>query len=185
LPKVTAAYLDARRREILSAASTLFAERGFAQTSMADVCAATGLSTGAVYRYFASKNDLVLAVCKSAHAQLSEDDSAGTALAELITSLFPGPDGLAHARLVTQIWGEAAVDPSLAAVVRARQTELRDAFARRIAGPAARQTAEVVLATLTGYAALVAIEAPVDHDTFHRTIMSLLDPVTVSSTVGS
>ena len=60
MPKVTDAHLAARREQIIEAAMTRFAEGGFHSTGMAEVIAATGLSAGAVYRYFPTKEDLVL-----------------------------------------------------------------------------------------------------------------------------
>jgi AcrR family transcriptional regulator len=47
-----------RRDEILAAAKGLFAERGYHDTTIADVARATGLSYGVVYWYFASKDEL-------------------------------------------------------------------------------------------------------------------------------
>jgi AcrR family transcriptional regulator len=46
------------RREILSAATRLFAERGFAEVSIEAVLAACGISRGALYHHFASKEAL-------------------------------------------------------------------------------------------------------------------------------
>jgi AcrR family transcriptional regulator len=48
----------ARRRQILLAAKKVFADQGFQSTTMADVATAAGLSYGAVYWYFSSKEDL-------------------------------------------------------------------------------------------------------------------------------
>ncbi len=53
---------DARREELLRAALRLFAERGVDGTTIADIAAATGTAHGLVYHYYASKNDLLLAV---------------------------------------------------------------------------------------------------------------------------
>jgi AcrR family transcriptional regulator len=53
---------DARRDELLRVALRLFAERGFDGTTIADIATATGTAHGLVYHYFASKNDLLLAV---------------------------------------------------------------------------------------------------------------------------
>lgn len=53
---------DARRRQILDAALTCFARRGFHQATMQEICAEAGLSAGAVYRYYASKAELILAI---------------------------------------------------------------------------------------------------------------------------
>ena len=63
------AYRDARAREkradILSAASRLFAERGFAQVSTAALAEEAGVSTATLYRYFADKESLFVAVIDS------------------------------------------------------------------------------------------------------------------------
>lgn len=53
---------EARRRRILAAAEGLFRDRSFAETTMADVAARAGLSKGAVYLYFATKEQLFLAM---------------------------------------------------------------------------------------------------------------------------
>jgi TetR/AcrR family transcriptional regulator of autoinduction and epiphytic fitness len=59
-------YRDARAREkradILSAASRLFAERGFAQVSTAALAEEAAVSTATLYRYFADKESLFVAV---------------------------------------------------------------------------------------------------------------------------
>jgi len=54
------------RRDILQAAATLFNTKGYAGTSMADITAACGLSKGAVYANFTSKEELALAAFRQA-----------------------------------------------------------------------------------------------------------------------
>lgn len=65
-PATTAnAPSDARRartEEIIDAATRLFSERGFTETGIDDIGAAIGVTGPAVYRYFASKEDLLVAV---------------------------------------------------------------------------------------------------------------------------
>lgn len=48
----------ARRRQILGAAKRVFARKGFQGTTITDVAKAAGLSYGAVYWYFHSKDEL-------------------------------------------------------------------------------------------------------------------------------
>jgi AcrR family transcriptional regulator len=62
MPRVTDAHLTARRDQIIDAATLRFAANGFRATGMADIIAASGLSAGAVYRYFRSKDELVEAI---------------------------------------------------------------------------------------------------------------------------
>jgi len=57
---VTAKGEDTRDR-IYNAALTLFRERGFDATTMRDVATAAGMSLGAAYHYFPSKDAIVLA----------------------------------------------------------------------------------------------------------------------------
>lgn len=46
------------QKSIIDAATKLFSEKGFSAVTMSDVCKATGLSRGGVYRYFSSIEDL-------------------------------------------------------------------------------------------------------------------------------
>jgi AcrR family transcriptional regulator len=50
---------EATRRQILDTALTLFRERGFEETTIRDIAAAAGLSLGAAYYYFKSKEAIV------------------------------------------------------------------------------------------------------------------------------
>src|SRR5260370_959925 len=47
------------RRQILETALTLFRERGFEETTIRDIAAGAGLSLGAAYYYFRSKESIV------------------------------------------------------------------------------------------------------------------------------
>ncbi|MBV9580039.1 MAG: TetR/AcrR family transcriptional regulator [Chloroflexi bacterium] len=62
MPRVSEAYEQTRRHQILVGAATCFAHGGFSTTSMPEIADAAGLSVGALYRYFSSKEDLFLAV---------------------------------------------------------------------------------------------------------------------------
>ena len=83
MPKISPAHEQQRRAQILAAAMTCFARQGYHATSMDDVVRESGLSVGAIYSYFPSKEDLFLALC---------DDRANQTLAYL-NDLFrrPGP----------------------------------------------------------------------------------------------
>lgn len=57
-----AARSRARRNQVLAAATTLFRERGFHGTSMAELAKAAGMSVGHVYHYFPSKEAIIEAI---------------------------------------------------------------------------------------------------------------------------
>lgn len=58
MAKVSQAHLEARRQSILAAATKVFSQKGFAAATMADIAQEAGISPGAIYRYFASKDEL-------------------------------------------------------------------------------------------------------------------------------
>lgn len=64
MPKVSQHYRDARRTQILDAAKQCFLRKGFQATSMQDLFAESGLSSGAFYLYFKGKDDVILALAE-------------------------------------------------------------------------------------------------------------------------
>lgn len=58
-----------KRNRILTSAKTLFAERGFAGTSIADIAAATDVPVGSIYTYFENKDALLQAIVEEGWAQ--------------------------------------------------------------------------------------------------------------------
>src|SRR5881397_2915259 len=63
MPRVTQQHEQAVRDRIVRAALQVFAEHGFHRATMQDIVRASGLSVGAIYTYFKSKSDLILAGC--------------------------------------------------------------------------------------------------------------------------
>ncbi|MFG2827551.1 ScbR family autoregulator-binding transcription factor [Streptomyces sp. NPDC048434] len=53
---------ETTRRSLLEAAATLFDERGYAGTSISDISAHSGRTSGAIYFHYASKEKLALAI---------------------------------------------------------------------------------------------------------------------------
>ncbi|USQ80019.1 TetR/AcrR family transcriptional regulator [Ornithinimicrobium faecis] len=65
--------------ELLDAAQTAFAERGFHATSVAEIALAAGYTKGAVYANFSGKTELFLAVLDRHIRRTREADPAGAA----------------------------------------------------------------------------------------------------------
>ena len=61
MPRISAEREAATRRRILQAARKVFVEKGFHRASIDDVVDAAGLSVGAIYTYFPSKDELIRA----------------------------------------------------------------------------------------------------------------------------
>jgi AcrR family transcriptional regulator len=128
MPRVSDAYREQRRKQILDAAVRCFARQGFHRTSMQDIVGEAALSPGALYRYFASKEDLIAAIASERHAaelamlrEAAEGSDAAGGLQRLARELLgrlASPDEQAWRRVTVQLWGEALRSPRVMEVVR-------------------------------------------------------------------
>jgi len=62
MPKVVPEYKEHAKKRILEAANAEFARKGYRKTTMSDIAKTLGVSKGAVYQYFSSKEALIGAV---------------------------------------------------------------------------------------------------------------------------
>src|SRR3954447_648557 len=83
------------RQELLRAASRLFLRNGFVATSLSDIAEEAGLTKGAVYSKFESKEDLFLALLAGSEGRRF---AAQEALAPADLSQATGDDPAARAR---------------------------------------------------------------------------------------
>jgi AcrR family transcriptional regulator len=63
---------DDTRARIMATAEALFRRLGFAKTTVADIAAELEMSPANVYRFFASKNAIVEAICKHCLSEVEE-----------------------------------------------------------------------------------------------------------------
>lgn len=119
MPRLTPERRAAQRQRIVDAARTVMLREGLPGTSMAQVIDESGLSAGAIYGYFASKDELVLGVALDViSTRLSGMDELAArrpvpppaqALGDFVETLPRGDEG----RLVLEIWAAAARSPEL------------------------------------------------------------------------
>lgn len=140
MPRVSEEHLERRRRQILDAARACFIRQGVHATSMQDIFAEAGLSAGAVYRYFKSKNEIIEAILSTVVGDLH------TYLGELVEAdPLPAPEELIERiaeramdmsrddgilRLAPQGWALAMYDPEIRTYVAATMVSLRDTWIR-------------------------------------------------------
>ncbi|WP_198653343.1 TetR/AcrR family transcriptional regulator [Actinocorallia populi] len=135
MPKVSPEHLEQRRQQIIEAAVRCFAIKGFNGTSMQDIFKESGLSAGAVYRYFPAKADLV--------SEIAEDrrSAVQSALREMLgrEELPPLPEvfhdfleiflaeleGGGKLQLLPEVWATAVHDEAIGAVVNEILTGVR------------------------------------------------------------
>lgn len=198
MPKVTDAHLAARREQIVDAAMTRFAEGGFHSTGMAEVIAATGLSAGAVYRYFPSKEALIRAIVEervlaNAAAAFEHiidegvDDPVEAVSAALgIVDTVTARQGVDVTKIAVQAWGEALRNPDILDVAQGAYARMRGylaAVARRAKehgrlGPDAdpEEMAKTMLSLVMGYIIQRLIMGDVDRATYTAALHDLTTP---------
>lgn len=204
MARVSQEHLDARRRQILGGAARCFARNGFHGTSMQDVLKEVGLSAGAVYRYFAGKDELIAAIADEAFeyirrafseaAGISPPPTPDVLLGRVVRGVFTGQvyglERRACAALIVQVWAESMRNEPLARTLgdgytgmRAGWTELVKAY--RAAGVlradvAADDVARTMIATAQGFIAQEALFGGVEPEALEnglRGLMSIEPPV--------
>ena len=160
MPKVSQQHRDARREQILAAARRCFLRDGFHATSMQDLFAEAGLSSGAVYSYFASKDDVIVAIAEENMRGVTEmigviatrqpGRPVGAVLADVMDMLHAKDTQGGLGKLTVIVWSEALRNPSLAARFTALVAQLRASLAdviQQYPGNLPRDVSADVLAT--------------------------------------
>ena len=71
MPKLKPDTQRARREHILDAAERCFARAGFHRCTMHDICKEAGISPGALYVYFSSKEELIAGIAERDRSRLA------------------------------------------------------------------------------------------------------------------
>lgn len=107
--RVTASVKQQTRAALIREGARLFAEQGFAATTMDQVTAAAGVAKGTLYNYFPTKEDLAMAVVTSRQTESAEEgmsiaEGTGTAEQRLV-ALLTGATGWVQANPeLTMVW---------------------------------------------------------------------------------
>ncbi|MCG5217532.1 TetR/AcrR family transcriptional regulator [Streptosporangium sp. KLBMP 9127] len=152
-----------RTRDALAeAAVRLFQEKGYAQTTVAEIAAAAGMSTRTFFLHFPAKEDVLLAGGRprlDLGLAVIADRRPGESIAELLTRALDA--------MVSDVWekdlhsGLAAMRAQLAATepelqarlvhrLHATQSELADALLRACPGELSPSTAATVVGAVLG-----------------------------------
>jgi AcrR family transcriptional regulator len=197
-PKVSEEHLDARRRQIVDAAIVCFARDGFHRATMHDICREAGLSPGAVYSYFSSKDELIEAIADERHTREAEymarAHEAGGGLEGLRTfgrlsfGSLADPDERRRRRLGVQVWAEAVLNPAIRKIImrgidRGREVTallIREAQERGELPPELDpdSMARVMLALFQGLILQQAWDERVDVAAYFETVDAFVDALT-------
>lgn len=126
------------RRRIMSAAIALFATQGYNVSGVAEICSAAGVSKGAFYHHFPSKQALFVAVLEEWLADLDAEIErirgvSGSVTESLLamTGVMRGIFSQAEGQLpmFLEFWVQAARNPEIEALVIAPYRRYRHFFA--------------------------------------------------------
>ncbi|HXO36336.1 MAG TPA: TetR family transcriptional regulator [Candidatus Acidoferrales bacterium] len=128
MPKVSQQYLQARSSEILDAAVVCFARSGFHKATMRDIVQESGLSAGAIYNLFSSKQEIIAAIAARRHDEerrLFEEALKQATVAKSLKAIrdhflseLNRPKQRMRRRVTVQLWAEAQHDRTLQKVAR-------------------------------------------------------------------
>jgi AcrR family transcriptional regulator len=194
MPRVSQEHLEARRQQILDAARRCFIRKGFHGTSMQDVLREADLSAGAVYRYFRSKEEIIVTIATDAVAELGAavegafDAEVPPPLEDVLDRFFATLERLDATqdltKLAIQVWEEALHSPLVAerfgeatGGLLASFTHLMETYQARgllTRDVPAQQVAMAVASFLAGFIVRRAIHGDVDATMFGKGVRALL-----------
>lgn len=195
MPKVSAAHMEARRQQILVAAMKCFSRAGFHRTSMKDIIHESGLSAGAIYNYFSSKDEIIDEIARERHTRenallMRATAAKGKALGlqELARAFFVSFAGKQHRqgrRVGVEVWAEALRNPDVLKTVLRGVDEPRKLLARVVSECQERDElpshvepealARVMIAIFQGFVLQQAWDPRVDAERYLAAVDALLD----------
>jgi AcrR family transcriptional regulator len=144
MPKISDEQRAARQAQILDAAWRCFYREGVQATTMEEIIAESGLSASAMYRYFAGKDDIIVAAISSSLGRLAqllepildapEPCSVDALLLRVTTTIdaFSTRPGYKLTTIALHGWSEAQRNERLRSLMRDFYTAIRDRLADRV-----------------------------------------------------
>lgn len=198
MPKISDEKRAARRAQILEAAWGCFQKEGLHATTMDDIIRASGLSAGAVYSYFPSKDQLIMAAVTASLSGLTslvepllraEPALAPPELVRRITDTidrFTTRDGYDLKRIALLGWSEAQRSEPLKATMKSFYFDFRSELASAVTrwrrhksdttGNPESDVATTLLSLVLGYVVQSAILDDVEPEGVTRGLERLTQP---------
>ena len=196
MPKISEEKRQARRDQILAASWRCFSRRGLHATSMEDIVREANLSFGAVYLYYKSKDELILAAFFAAFQEMRallvpiltrEEAYSLPVLVRKITgiiTLHAQRDKLNFGVAFLMGWGEAQFNPKVKELVSGGQLLYREALTAIVlkwqergdipAEAKPGNVAKVMLSFFLGFIVQSAMIGGIDPDTAAKGMESLI-----------
>lgn len=179
--RVTRAQAEENRRKVIEVASRLFRERGFDGVGLNEVMAAAGLTHGAFYKQFASKDALIAEACEYALDQGAEHwkrtaGEAGDAAFGALVGRYLAPahrdrpaQGCVFAALAADAarYGSEQLPKSFEAGMKAYV----DVIAEAMAGAGTEAGKDAALVAVSTMVGALLLARTVDDDAYSRRIL--------------
>lgn len=130
---------EARRTQILDAASRCFREYGFHAASISRISAASGMSPGHIYHYFKNKEEIIAAIVEhdvlrilDVHERLRTADDVAEAMIACVGEAIRNKLEPDVAALRLEILAEAARNPRIAELVKVADIKTRASLHRTL-----------------------------------------------------
>ncbi len=164
MPKLSETAQQSRRSHILDAAEACFARAGFHRTTMQDICREAGVSPGALYLYFASKEALIAGLVERDRRDVLAELDAAAEQSDVIDGLSVAlrrcvVEAPAHKpAMLLEIGAESRHNPAIARIVRECDGAIR-ARLELLLAQAQQDSAIAPAAAITDVAAIMALVA--------------------------
>lgn len=176
VPKIGPQRRAARREQFLGAARDIARERGYRGITVDDVCAGAGLSKGAFYVHFESKQDLLGAILEAEMAEVEAllgrladaEDSYPDRIREFLRAMVERGKDPAGASFQAELWSQIAADGAL----RARMAEAVTYRRQRVAA----------FAWMAGHEEQM---APIPANAFGAILVALVDGLLLHSSLDA
>lgn len=160
--------ITARRNQILDAATTVFAEKGFHRATIKDVARAAGIADGTIYTYFSSKTEVLLGILNRLNESTEREMQFALGSEQDVRAFFK-----AYVRQrISLIWPNAevfrAVLPEMLVNV-----ELRDLYYQQVLVPTFRVAEHYFLAQMEA-GQLRKVDVPLAVRAIAGTVLGLL-----------
>jgi AcrR family transcriptional regulator len=198
MPKISDEKRAARRAQIQEAAWTCFQKEGLHATTMDNIIRASGLSAGAVYSYYPSKDELILAAVTTSLSGLTSlvapllqavpAPAPATLLLQIAATIdrFTAREGYDLKRVALLGWAEAQRNERLRATMRgfylAFREQLEQALGRAAEaghlerGMSGQDAAKALLAMIVGFVVQDALLHDVEPEELSRGLAALALP---------
>ncbi|WEG12951.1 TetR/AcrR family transcriptional regulator [Pullulanibacillus sp. KACC 23026] len=132
-PKVSDEYKEQKKKALLDSAMTCFAEKGYHAATVDDIVTHSGMSKGAVYNYFKSKEEIYLTLLEKATeadlVTLKKSMAEAKSASEKMKQLFQLKKGMPYKSEPTRKWAAVQLEFWINA---SRYPELKEKMLERL-----------------------------------------------------